>query len=98
MPGRPDIYFARAKLCIFLDGCFWHKCPKHFKMPKTNLDYWIPKIQRTVERDRNTRKLLLDTGHEVLRFWEHEVRADPDCVVAKISDAINQALANPSDG
>jgi DNA mismatch endonuclease (patch repair protein) len=79
---RPDIVFTRRKLAIFIDGCFWHLCPVHCDVPKSNLDYWIPKLQRNVARDRAQDTLLRDAGWTVLRIWEHtpiSVAADLIC-------------------
>jgi len=79
--GKPDLVFPSKKIAVFIDSCFWHKCPKHFRQPKTNLDYWVPKINRNVERDRETTKRLKREGWEVLRFWEHEIKRNRDkCV------------------
>jgi DNA mismatch endonuclease (patch repair protein) len=68
---RPDIVFTRAKLAIFIDGCFWHSCPDHGKVPKANRGYWQPKLARNVERDRLNDTILEQEGWTVLRFHEH---------------------------
>lgn len=73
---RADIVFTRQKIAIFIDGCFWHGCPAHATRPKTNVDYWTPKLDRNVERDRETTVLLQLAGWTVLRFWEHEAPSD----------------------
>jgi DNA mismatch endonuclease, patch repair protein len=69
---RPDIVFTRAKLAVFIDGCFWHQCPEHGNVPRTNVDYWVPKLRRNVERDRATDTALEIAGWRVIRAWEHE--------------------------
>lgn len=69
---RPDIVFTRAKLAVFIDGCFWHQCPEHGNVPRTNVDYWVPKLRRNVERDRATDAALEVAGWHVIRAWEHE--------------------------
>lgn len=69
---RGDIVFTRAKLVVFIDGCFWHGCPEHRTIPKRNADYWGPKLARNIERDRETDAALEALGWTVLRFWEHE--------------------------
>ena len=56
---------------MFVDGCFWHCCPEHGTVPKSNEDYWIPKLKQNVERDRATDRGLREAGWQVLRFWEH---------------------------
>jgi DNA mismatch endonuclease (patch repair protein) len=78
---RADIVFTRARVAVFIDGCFWHSCPDHASVPRSNQDYWIPKFRRNVERDRETDADLLTAGWTVLRFWEHE---DPSTVAESI--------------
>ena len=68
---RPDIVFPRAKVAVFVDGCFWHQCPEHGRMPKANREYWAPKLARNVERDRANDAALSENGWTVLRFFEH---------------------------
>lgn len=75
VPGRsvrPDIVFTRARLAVFVDGCFWHACPKHGNHPRVNTDYWRPKLARNVARDRAVDEALAQAGWKVLRAWEHE--------------------------
>lgn len=75
LPGgrvRPDIVFTRARIAVFVDGCFWHACPEHGRAPTQNTGYWGPKLARTVERDRSNSAVLREAGWTVLRFWEHE--------------------------
>lgn len=69
---RADIVFTRKRIAVFIDGCYWHRCPEHATSPKTNSDYWLPKLARNAERDRETDTLLGEVGWTVLRFWEHE--------------------------
>lgn len=71
-PIRPDVTFTRVRLAIFLDGCFWHGCPEHGSTPETNAAYWLPKLERNRERDRQADRLLTDAGWAVVRIWEHE--------------------------
>lgn len=73
---RPDVVFTRAKVAVFLDGCFWHRCPEHATTPATNTDYWIAKFERNVERDRAVDRSLAADGWTVIRVWEHEDAAD----------------------
>lgn len=84
LPGKPDIVFTRKKLIIFVDGCFWHKCPLCFKPPATHAEFWEEKIQKNVERDKRVNEELEKTGWIVLRIWEHEIRKSPDAVLEKI--------------
>lgn len=73
---RPDIVFTRARVAVFVDGCFWHCCPEHSKPPKRNTDYWGPKLKRNVERDARYNSALRNAGWTVLRIWEHEPVGD----------------------
>ncbi|MFF7291047.1 very short patch repair endonuclease [Microbacterium sp. NPDC008134] len=69
---RADIVFTRRRIVVFIDGCFWHGCPDHAALPKSNTGYWLPKLQRNIERDLETNMMLENAGWKVLRFWEHE--------------------------
>lgn len=90
LPGKPDIVFTRKKVVVFVDGCFWHKCPVCFRPPETNAEFWNDKLQKNVERDLKVTKELEDLGWTVLRFWEHEVKKTPEDVVARIILAIRR--------
>jgi DNA mismatch endonuclease (patch repair protein) len=75
LPGtrrRADLAFTRTRVAVFVDGCFWHGCPIHGTWPKANAAWWRDKIEKNVERDRNTTRALTDAGWRVLRFWEHD--------------------------
>lgn len=67
-----DLLFRRAKLVVFVDGCFWHSCPDHGSLPATRQEWWTAKLERTVQRDRETNAALRAAGWTVLRIWEHE--------------------------
>lgn len=69
---RADIVFRSAKVAIFVDGCFWHGCPKHGTQAKANAKFWKDKIRRNQERDAETNQLLKKAGWKVIRVWEHE--------------------------
>lgn len=84
LPGKPDIVFARKKMAVFVDGCFWHKCPKCFVVPQTRQKFWMEKIGKNVKRDAIVNKTLKRLGWTVLRFWEHEVRTSPGKCCKKI--------------
>ena len=77
LPGKPDIVFPRERVVIFIDGCFWHRCPIHYQAPATNPHFWEKKIHRNVERDRLVDRELASQGWKVKRIWEHEVKEDP---------------------
>jgi len=71
--GKPDFVFSKEKIVVFIDGCFWHGCSKHCRLPATNVQYWVDKIQGNVRRDRQVTKELKKRGWIVFRFWEHEL-------------------------
>ena len=71
--GRPDFINYKSKVVVFIDGCFWHKCPKHYIAPKSNKNYWIPKLRRNVVRDEEVRLSYKSAGWKVVRIWEHEL-------------------------
>lgn len=73
---RADIVFVRAKVAVFVDGCFWHSCPTHATVPKTNRAFWVDKLGRTVERDRAVDARLSAEGWVVVHVWEHERAED----------------------
>lgn len=68
---KADIVFTKRKIAVFIDGCFWHGCPEHATYPKRNENYWLPKLARNIERDRETDTILREAGWMVLRVWEH---------------------------
>ncbi len=75
IPGfrrKADIVFTRRKIAVFVDGCFWHRCPEHGTMPASNAEWWAAKLGRNVERDEETNQRLAEAGWKVLRVWEHE--------------------------
>jgi DNA mismatch endonuclease (patch repair protein) len=74
VPGarvRPDIVFTRRRLAVFIDGCFWHRCPEHGTSPRVNTSYWAPKLERNIARDQRVDQALRAAGWTVLRIWEH---------------------------
>lgn len=85
---RPDIVFTRWNVAVFVDGCFWHRCPEHGNTPARNRRYWVPKLNRNVVRDRRIDKALDAAGWTVVRAWEHE---EPDLVVNRVLDALAEA-------
>ena len=88
LPGKPDIVFTRKKIAIFVDGCFWHKCPVCFQEPETRKEFWMKKIQSNVDRDTKVNEQLKNDGWMVIRIWEHEIQKKPDMAVKKISDLL----------
>jgi DNA mismatch endonuclease (patch repair protein) len=82
-----DLVFTKAKVAVFMDGCFWHGCPEHHTKSATNAAYWADKVQRNRERDAETDRLLREAGWTVIRVWEHE---DPAEAAARIAQAFHQ--------
>lgn len=70
--SRPDIVFTRAKVIIFVDGCFWHGCPEHYRPPTVNSGYWQSKLETNLTRDHRSSAAFEAAGWTVLRYWEHE--------------------------
>ncbi|MET7429077.1 very short patch repair endonuclease [Streptomyces flaveolus] len=79
-----DIVFTRAKVAVFLDGCFWHGCPIHHTLASANSAYWQDKVRRNRERDQDTNAQLAAAGWTVLRFWEHDDLATAALRVAEV--------------
>jgi len=87
---RIDIAFPRARLAVYVDGCFWHGCPDHHVQPKTNRDWWRWKVELNKSRDDDTDRLLHEAGWASLRFWEHEpVRDAADRVQETYAERIS---------
>ena len=88
LPGlrrRPDVLLQRAKVAVFVDGCFWHCCPLHGTLPKTNAEWWARKLAENRARDADTNERLRDAGWHVVRLWEHEVMAPAAARIARIA-------------
>ena len=80
-----DLVFTRARVAVFVDGCFWHHCPEHFRPASRNSEFWERKITANRLRDRETSELLTEAGWLVIRAWEHE---DPGEVAARIASTV----------
>jgi DNA mismatch endonuclease, patch repair protein len=92
---RADIVFARAKVAVFCDGCYWHGCPDHGSWPKANAAWWRAKIQMTRARDIDTTSRLKQAGWLVIRVWEHEPAAE---AAKRIAGSIRERLEqDPAD-
>ena len=87
LPGRPDIALTRAKIAVFVDGCFWHSCTRHAVAPKSNARWWRDKLQSNVDRDRRNDSALRSIGWLVIRVWEHE---DPREAATTIEQSWNR--------
>jgi DNA mismatch endonuclease (patch repair protein) len=86
---RPDIVFSGARVAVFVDGCFWHRCPLHATDPKTNSDYWEPKLRGNVERDKRVERALSAYGWTVVRVWEHE---NPNDAADRVSAVLKRRV------
>lgn len=80
VPGMPrrtiDIAFTRARVAVFIDGCFWHGCPDHGQFPASNREWWVDKLAKNQKRDADTSAVLIKVGWRVIRSWEHQAAAD----------------------
>jgi DNA mismatch endonuclease (patch repair protein) len=76
IPGKPDFYFPRYRLALFVDGCFWHACPRCGRLPKSRVEFWRNKIADNWRRDKRIRRALRRRGYHVMRIWEHEAGQD----------------------
>jgi DNA mismatch endonuclease (patch repair protein) len=85
---QADVVFPRQHVAVFLDGCYWHGCPEHFRMPSRNADYWAAKIARNEDRDRHVADSLAAAGWHVVRVWEHE---EPEEAVARVVAGLSAA-------
>lgn len=90
LPGKPDFVFPKLKTVVFVDGCFWHGCPKHGTSPKTRASFWLAKITGNKARDRRVNRALRGRGWIVIRVWEHELRRRDE---AKLVRRIGKILA-----
>lgn len=90
LPGRPDIVFTNRRIAIFVDGCFWHQCPIHGRIPESNRDFWENKLRDNTRRDADVTQYLKSQGWEVIRIWEHEISDDLGNIVNRILLKINQ--------
>jgi DNA mismatch endonuclease, patch repair protein len=87
---KADVVFPRAKICVFVDGCFWHGCPQHYRSPKTNSAWWEEKIGDNKRRDTEQSQILEQHGWLVFRIWEHEVRSSVE-ERTRVANAIEAA-------
>lgn len=98
LPGlrcRPDVVFTRARVAVFVDGCFWHRCPEHFRPSRRNAEWWDAKLQRNVARDREHDLALADAGWIVIRVWEHE---EVDAAADRVSEVVRTATRREPSG
>jgi DNA mismatch endonuclease, patch repair protein len=92
LPGlrrRADLVFPRRRVAVYVDGCFWHRCPVHATDPKNNAAWWADKLAANVTRDRDTDRRLTVEGWHVIRVWEHE---SPAAAADKVQTVVGRAL------
>jgi len=89
LPGRPDFVFPKARVAVFVDGCFWHGCRRCRTIPKSNHPFWAAKIGVNQARDRRVTRALRACGWNVVRIWEHELREDSPRTLERIQRAMS---------
>lgn len=94
LPGKPDVAFTRARIAVFVDGCFWHRCPDHGTSPKNNAEWWAEKLEANVERDQRKDAALRQLGWLPFHVWEHD---DPAAAAATIRDLWRQRVGETTD-
>lgn len=82
--GKPDFAFPKKKVAVFVDGCFWHGCPKCYTRPKTNRKFWDKKREDNIARDRRVNRQLRRQGWKVIRIWQHALQKSPDGCLNRI--------------
>ncbi len=90
LPGKPDFYLQEMHLVVFADGCFFHRCRRHFIMPVNNSEYWAAKISRNKKRDRDINRMLKKMGIYPLRIWEHNLGKDLSLARRQIKRAVTK--------
>lgn len=90
--GRPDFVFRKFKIAIFVDGCFWHGCPRCYRAPKSNQTFWEEKLSRNRARDRKVTRELRRAGWRVIRIWEHSLN-QPAAVARRLVEALDKGAA-----
>lgn len=96
LPGKPDFTFRPEKLAVFVDGCFWHGCPRCYRAPTSNETYWTGKVAGNRARDKRVSAELRREGWCVLRIWEHQLR-EPERVVARLLAALSRTRVRASE-
>lgn len=89
MFGTPDISNKLKQFAVFIDGCFWHGCPRCYKEPKSNIDYWGEKIIRKKKRRTTVRRYLHKEGWTIFEFWEHSINKNIKKIYEKIFEKMN---------
>ncbi len=82
--GKPDFANKSNRVVLFIDGCYWHKCPYDFVIPETRTEFWLQKIEGNVRRDKIVNKKLESEGWKVIRIWEHDIKKYPGRVISRV--------------
>ena len=91
IPGRPDISYVGRKVAIFVNGCYWHRCPIcNLPLPKSNTEFWMRKFGKNIERDKRKKKVLEESGWKVFVFWECQIKKDPQRCADKVIQYLNR--------
>jgi DNA mismatch endonuclease (patch repair protein) len=90
--GKPDLAIKKYKVVIFVDSCFWHGCPEHCRIPHSNTEYWVSKINRNMERDNQITLYYLANNWTVIRIWEHEMKSKLEATLDRVLTAIKENM------
>lgn len=90
LPGCPDFIFPRQRIAVFVDGCFWHGCPRCGHRPKSNHRYWFNKLTRNRKQDIKVSCEIRKHGWDVIRIWEHEIRQDPSHAISRVQSLLRK--------
>lgn len=96
LPGRPDFVFPKERVAVFLDGCFWHGCPRCYLPPKSNVEYWTAKIAGNAARDKKHTTTLKAAGWAVLRIWQHSIRKRPSHTISRLRLLLTERTSEES--
>jgi DNA mismatch endonuclease (patch repair protein) len=86
--GKPDFVFCLARVAVFVDGCFWHRCPKHSNLPANNRAFWKKKMASNKARDQRVNRTLRKKGWRVVRIWEHDLAKRSEACIGRIQAAL----------
>ena len=90
LPGRPDFAFGRARVAVFVHGCFWHQCPRgHLPAPRANAEFWAAKFRENAARDEAARTALVSSGWRVITIWECDLRISMSAEVERVREAVH---------
>ncbi len=89
--GKPDFIFRKVRVAVFVDGCFWHGCPKHCNIPANNRAFWKKKFAANKARDRRVNQTLRKSGWSVVRLWEHDLSKRSEACIRRIQAATNSS-------